>query len=353
MKKLSLFLALLIAAASILGACSSKNEEKKPSTGDDNKPKTDYKVAMVTDVGGVDDKSFNQSAWEGLKKYGEENNLVEKEGFNFAESNDDSDYMPHLNSLTQAGFDLIFGIGFLMEEAIKQIADENPEVNYSIVDMVVDKPNVASITFAEHEGSFLVGVVAAMQTKTNKVGFIGGVDMPLIHKFEEGFKAGVAAVDKDIEVEVTYTGAFDAPDKGKATASAMYNSNVDVIYHAAGGTGNGVFTEAKSLKEADPSREIWVIGVDRDQAEEGKTKDGDNITLTSMIKKVGVAVKDVADKGKDGNFPGGQILTYDLKSDGVGIAPTQDNLSKEILDKVEEFRQKIIDGEIEVPFERK
>ncbi len=354
LKKLSLILIMLITTATILGACGKKEDSDK-TTEQNGSTKTEFKVAMVTDVGGVDDKSFNQSAWEGLKEFGKENKLTEKEGFDYAQSASDADYLPNLTRLSKADFDLVYGIGFLMKEAVTNAANENPKTNFAIVDEeITGKKNVASIKFAEHEGSYLVGVVAAMQTKTKKVGFVGGVDMPLIQKFEEGFKAGVKAVDPAIEVVVKYTGAFDKPELGKTTAAAMYKSDIDIIYHASGGTGNGVFSEAKSIKEADPSRDIWVIGVDKDQAPEGLLKDGKtNITLTSMIKRVDIAVNDVATKAMDGKFPGGEVISYDLKSNGVGIAPTKDNLSDEILKKVDEYAGKIKSGEIKVPFERK
>src|SRR5690606_21232966 len=146
--------------------------------------------------------------------------------------------------------------------------ENNEDRFFAIVDDVVEADNAVSITFKEHQGSFLVGVAAALKTKTNKLGFVGGVDSPLINKFEVGFIAGAKSVNPDIEVEVQYAESFGDASKGKMIAADMYNNDIDVIYHASGGTGNGVFNEARDLKNADPDREIWVIGVDRDQHEE-------------------------------------------------------------------------------------
>src|SRR5699024_10590626 len=162
----------------------------------------DFTVAMVTDTGGVDDKSFNQSAWEGLQSWGEAHG-VEKgtDGFDYAQSEDDSDYLPNFSRLIKNDFDLIFGVGFLLEDSVEEIAEQYPDKYFSIIDTVADGDNVASITFAEHEGSFLAGVAAANKTNTNKVGFVGGVDSDLINKFEVGFVAGVKSVEPNSEVQ--------------------------------------------------------------------------------------------------------------------------------------------------------
>lgn len=346
-KRFGLSVSLLLTAGLILGGCGQQEQEE---------PKTDeFSVAMVTDMGGIDDKSFNQSAWEGLQKFGEENGLKKgKGGYDYLQSKGDADYATNLNKLVRNDFDLIFGIGYLMTDAITEIAEQKPDNKFAIVDSVVEKPNVASITFKEHEGSFLVGVVAGLMTKTNKIGFVGGVELPLIEKFESGFIAGVKAVNPNATVTVQYAGAFDKADTGKAIASSMYASGVDIIYHAAGGTGNGVFSEAIDLKKQDPNKEVWVIGVDRDQYEEGKVPGTDtSVTLTSMVKRVDVAVYDLATKTKNGNFPGGQAVEYGLKEDGVGIAPTsKNNVPEDVLKQVDEWKQKIINGEVNVPTTR-
>nr|WP_249316673.1 BMP family protein [Bacillus sp. FJAT-50079] len=345
-----------MAAGTILGACGTsgnkqggKDNEKEGANENKN-----FTVAMVTDEGGVDDKSFNQSAWEGLQEFGKEHNLEKgTEGFNYYESKTDADYATNLNTAVRNHFNVIYGVGFKLTDAISKIADQRKDNHFVIVDDVIEgKDNVASLTFKEHEGSFLVGVVAGLMTKTNKVGFIGGIESDLINKFAAGFEAGVKAVNKDATVQIEFAGTFTDAAKGTSMAAAQYGSGVDIIYHAAGGAGLGVFTEAKNLKQKDPSRDVWVIGVDRDQHPEGDVKVGDkteNITLTSMVKRVDVAVKDLANSAKEGNFPGGENVQYGLEENAIKISDSDEHLTQEVLDAVKEYEGKIKNGEIEVP----
>ena len=292
----------------------------------------DFSAVIVTDVGGVDDKSFNQSAWEGLEQFGKENKLEKGVGgYDYLQSNSDSDYVTNLNSAVQANFSLIFGIG------------------YAIVDSVVDLPNVASLTFKDNEAAFLAGVAAAKTTKTKQVGFIGGVEGFVIDRFEAGFVEGVKAVDPSIKVEVQYAGSFADAAKGKQLAAAMYSGGADVIFHASGGTGNGVFSEAKDIVTNDPKREVYVIGVDLDQDAEGLvTVDGKerHLTLASTLKGVGSAVKKFAQETKEGKFKSGNTI-YGLKDGGVDLTTAQ--LSPEAKKAVEEYKAKIVKGEITVP----
>ncbi len=348
-RKSGLALSMLLAAGTILGACGADKGKDKEGTTGAGKEDAKFSVAMVTDVGGVDDKSFNQSAWKGIKEFGEDNKLTKGDGgFDYLQSTDDSDYTPNLNALARRNFNLVYGVGFLMEDAIKEIATQKKDTEFAIIDGVVEEPNVASIMFKEHEGAFLAGVTAALMSKSGKIGFIGGMEIPVIERFEGGFLAGVAAVNPDIVVDNKYTGAFDKAELGKATAARMYSSGVDIIFHAAGGTGNGVFTEAKERKAADKDAFVWVIGVDSDQYEEGKVGD-DNITLTSMLKRVDVAVKDIAEQAKAGKFPGGETKTYGLKDEGVALADSRGAIPQDVLDKVDEFAKKVASGEIVVP----
>lgn len=354
MKKLSLFLAMLVIAVVMLTACGGSEE----TTETESEALTDYTVAMVTDIGGIDDKSFNQSAWEGIQAYGEENQLVEGEGYDYIQSGSDADYIPSLTNLAEAGFSMVVGVGFMMVDAVDEVAALYPDTDFVMIDGVVEQPNVASVLFAENEGAFLCGVVAGMTTKTDKVGFVGGMEGPVIEKFEAGFTAGVHTVNPDCEVMVKYAGDFNKPDVGQQIASTMYKDGCDIIFHAAGATGKGVFTEAKSIKQADPTQEVWVIGVDSDQWSEGVWDDGgtpddpsddQSVTLTSMMKRVDVAVKDLADKGKNGEFPAGETIVYNLASGGVGISEHTENLTPEVLEAVDTYTQKIVDGEIVVP----
>lgn len=354
-----LLFALLFGLVLLLAACGSDDAEEDTSNGEDasneeaaGDAETDFSVAMVTDIGGVDDKSFNQSAWEGITSWGEQQGLSKGNGFDYAQSDAPEDYVPNITRMVREDYSLVFGIGFELKEDIQTAAEQNEDVYFGIVDDVVEGDNTVSITFKEHQGSFLVGVAAAMKTETNKLGFVGGIDSPLINKFEAGFIAGAKSVNPDIEVNVQYAESFGDSARGKMIAADMYNNDIDIIYHAAGGTGTGVFNEAKDLKNADPDRQIWVIGVDRDQHEEGQIGD-DNVTLTSMVKRVDVAVEDVSTEAMNGNFPGGELLEFGLEEEAISIATTnEDAMTDEIISAVEEWEAKILNGEVEPPHTR-
>ncbi|WP_340007412.1 BMP family ABC transporter substrate-binding protein [Paenibacillus sp. FSL K6-0276] len=351
MKKVfKLSLVMLLAFTVVLAGCGNNNTKNAANgktnagtNGGTNAAKSDFKFGMVTDIGGVNDKSFNQSAWEALQALEKETGSSVK----YLQSKSNSDYEPNLNQFVKDGYNLTWGIGFDLGDAIKKVASENPNANLAIIDSVVDAPNVASVTFSENEGSFLVGVVAGLTTKSNKVAFIGGMESPVIKRFEVGFKAGVAAVNPEAKVTITYAGAYDKPDTGKSLAATLYNDGNDIIFPAAGATGNGVFNEAKSRNKAGGAK-VWVIGVDKDQSIEF----GTDVTLTSMIKRVDEAVKKVSKEVIDGTFKGGTTTVLGLKDNGVGISDTSKvNVSEEILAKVEEFKKQIIDGTITVPTE--
>ncbi|EUJ30019.1 Purine nucleoside receptor A [Listeria grayi] len=345
----ALALSLVLATGVILGACGANSKSGSGKKGDN------FTLAMVTDTGGVDDRSFNQSAWEGITKFGKDNNLTKgKDGYNYLQSASEADFKTNLNTAVRSNYDLIYGIGYKLKDAITEIAKQNPKKHFAIVDDQIDGlKNVASIGFKDNDGSFLVGVVAGLTTKTNKVGFVGGVKGPVIDRFEAGFTKGVKAVNPKAKVEVQYANDFAKADKGQQIAATMYSGGADIIFHAAGATGNGVFAEAKNLKKKDPKRGVWVIGVDRDQWDEGKVTANDgksyNVTLTSEIKRVDVAVEDLAKRAKDGKFPGGEKIQYGLDKDAVGLSDHQENISKDVLKKVDEYKEKIVKGDITVP----
>ncbi|MCI3861339.1 BMP family protein [Lactococcus garvieae] len=338
--------ALALASVTVLAGCRGRNTESASAA-------TDLKVALVPSTGGVDDRSFNQSAWEGLQEWGKENGLSQSKGINYFNASAVSEYTTNFNSAVSAGYGLIFGVGFDLQEATSQAAKNNPDTKFTIIDSVIKgEDNVVSATFADQEAAYLAGVAAAKTTKTDKVGFVGGMQSDIITAFEKGFTAGVKSVNPDIKIEVQYAGTFTDAAKGKTIAAAMYGSGNDVIYQAAGGSGAGVFSEAKALNatknEAD---KVWVIGVDQDQEYLGnyKSKDGkdSNFVLASSVKEVGVAVKDIANKTKEDKFPGGQVLNYNLKNGGVSLA--KDNLSDKTWKEVEAAKQNIIDGKVTVP----
>ncbi|MDM5327918.1 BMP family protein [Neobacillus sp. CF12] len=346
-RKIGMALSLVLAAGTLLGACGKADDKNEGATGGNKEEEKPFTVAMVTDVGGVDDKSFNQSAWEGLQAFGKDNNLEEgTKGYTYLQSKSDADYSTNLNTLARQDFGLVYGIGFLMQAAVDEIAQQQKETNFAIIDAEVKQPNVASVLFKEQEAAFLAGVAAAMATKTDHIGFIGGMEIPVIERFEAGFLAGVKAAKPTVKVDVQYAGAFDKAELGQTISSKMYSSGADVVFHAAGGTGNGLFKEAGDLKKKDPAREIWAIGVDRDQNDMGP-----EVVLTSALKRVDVAVKDLATKAKEGNFPGGEVALYGLEQDGVGVAPINDKVANkaDIEKAVQDWVEKIKSGDITVP----
>ncbi|MGY3725257.1 nucleoside-binding protein [Granulicatella balaenopterae] len=304
-------------------------------------------AAIVTDVAGIDDKSFNQGAWEGLTEWGKQNGLKQgAHGYNYFESDSESDYVRNFNMAVQTEYDLIFGIGYKLEKSIKEVAELNPVHHFVAIDSVIDLPNVTSVTFRDNEAAFLAGVAAAETTKTNQVGFIGGIRGVIVDHFEAGFLAGVKAVNPEIVVDIKYIDSFTDFAKGKAIASVMYESGVDVIFQVAG-AGAGIFAEAKEIVEADPSREVWVIGVDQDQSPEGYISEERNITLTSTIKGVGTAVKDLASQAMNGQYHDGEHLIMGLQEQGVGL--TKGELSESAQNSVEKYKNLIISGEQYVP----
>lgn len=356
LKKWLQTLTLSTVAVLALSACGSGDDNSsgggEAGEGESTEP-SEFKVGMVTDVGGIDDKSFNQSAWEGLQAFGEEQGLEEGTNFSYLQSGSLDEFEPNLRQLVRENYDLSWGIGFLMEDAIRTVATQNEDAQLAIVDTVVNDadgnpiPNIANITFKEHEGSFLVGVIAGLRSETDKVGFVGGVEGELIKKFENGFKAGVKSVNPDAEIEVQYVADFNDPTKAQQIANTMYSNGTDIIYHSAGDSGNGVFTEA--INRARNGENIWVIGVDRDQYAEGEYGTDESVTLTSMVKRTDQAVQIVSEDTMNGNFPGGEILEFGLDDSAIDIAESEQNLTDEDLSAVEDYKGQITAGEIEVP----
>ncbi|WEM62401.1 BMP family protein [Streptococcus parauberis] len=327
-----------------LAACGNRGASKS----DSKDAKTDLKAAIVTDTGGVDDKSFNQSAWEGLEAWGKENGLKKGAGFDYFQSNSESEYATNLDTAVSNGYKVVYGIGFALKDAIAKAAGDNTDVNFVIIDDVIEgKDNVASVTFADNEAAYLAGIAAAKTTKTKVVGFVGGMKGTVITRFEKGFEAGVKSVDDSIKVKVDYAGSFGDASKGKAIAAAQYAGGADVIYQAA-----GVFNEAKSINEKRSEDEkVWVVGVDRDQEAEGKYTTNDkkesNFVLASSIKQVGKSVELINKLVADKKFPGGKSTVYGLKDGGVDLATT--NLNDDAIKAVKEAKEKIISGDIKVP----
>jgi len=320
-------LVILLLASLVVTACGGA---ETAGGGDDT-----FKAAIVLDTAGLGDQSFNDSANRGLEQAKSELGIETQ----VYETSQPSDYEPSLAKAPSQGSDITFAIGFLQTDALANVAPQNSNAKYAIVDSVVEGDNVTSLLFREEEGSFLVGVVAGLTTKSNKVGFIGGLEVPLIKKFEAGYRAGVMTVNPDAQVLVTYAGDFGDPGKGKEIALSQYADGADVIYHASGGTGLGLFQAAQ---EKGPG--FWAIGVDSDQYELAPEN-----TLTSMMKNVDVAVFETIRDTKDGNFKPGTVV-FGLKEDGVGLAPTtSENTPQDVIDRANELGEMIINGEFTVP----
>jgi basic membrane protein A len=310
-----------------------------PATGDGST------VGVVFDITGRGDRSFNDAAGAGLDQ------AVEELGVTGLESTPtgDGDRAERVQGLVDEGAGLVIGVGFLFGDSITAVAEANPDTSFAIIDSVVDLPNVASLVFAENEGSFLVGAAAALKSQTGTIGFIGGVENDLIKKFEAGYVAGAQAVNPDIEVLTNYISqppdfsGFNDPAKGKELAAAQYEAGADVVYSAAGGSGLGAFEAAA---EAGAPGEVWAIGVDSDQYELVSAELQPYI-LTSMLKKVDVATFETISAFDSDSFAAG-VQVFDVASDGVGYS-TSGGFVDDITDQLDEFAAQIAAGEIEVP----
>lgn len=343
-KRLLSLAAAAILTASLFAGCGGQ----KQGAGGTTETKK-IKVGLATDEGGLNDKSFNQAADQGIKKAMEELKNID---YKPIESKKKDEYQPNLQALVDNNSDIVFGVGFQMGDAMTAIAKKYPDKKFAIIDSEVKEKNVVSLNFKEQEGSFLVGVIAGKMTKSNKIGFIGGKDFELINRFAAGYMAGAKTVNPNIQFDVRYAADFANPTKGEELATSMYNGGCDVIYHAAGGTGLGLFKVTKAMTK--PDKKLWAIGVDQDQAISVTDKSGNpiyaDVILTSMVKRVDTATYDTVKGVAAGTFAGGQSKVFTLKDKGVDIAATSSkNTPKDILDLVEKYRTAIVDGKITVP----
>jgi basic membrane protein A len=315
-------------------------------------------VGLVYDIGGRGDLSFNDSAAAGLEKAAADLGWVTVE----ASPNDDGSNRAELLQLAADANDMVIAVGFLFAGDAAAAAAANPDTNFAVIDdAMLDfgtgepvAPNAAGLVFAEEQGSFLVGAAAALKSETGKLGFIGGVCcFGLIEKFEAGFRQGALAVNPDIEIVVQYItdapdfDGFNQPDQAKVIATTMYEDGADIIYHAAGGAGNGMFAAAKEYSE-DNGTKVWGIGVDSDQYNTIGTVDASlqEYVLTSMLKRVDVAVFEVLKAQAEGNFIAGPQV-YDLSVDGVGYSTTG-GFVDDIVGDLDAFKAQIVSGAIEV-----
>ncbi|HEX7464804.1 MAG TPA: BMP family ABC transporter substrate-binding protein [Actinomycetota bacterium] len=352
----------LVAAVAVFGMLAAACAEEEGGGASATPTGTPVSVGMVYDIGGRGDLSFNDSAAAGLDQAAQDFNITVKElepnqgGTNRAEL---------LDLLASQDTNLIIGVGFLFAETVCAAGSKYPNVDFGDVDGFISKDtancpgahnlkpkdNIASLMFAEEQGSFLVGAAAALKSTTGHVGFIGGVDIDLIHKFQAGFEAGAKEINPDIVIDVKYISqppdfsGFNDPAKAKEIAASMYQGGADVVYHAAGGSGLGLFQAAKEYSDSSGTH-VWAIGVDSDQYQTAPTSLQPFI-LTSMIKRVNVAVYETIKSEVDGKFKGGYI-TFDLARDGVGYS-TSGGFVDDIASQLEELKAKIISGEITVP----
>lgn len=298
-----------------------------------------YKIGMITDTGGINDQSFNQGAWEGLEDLSKKTGAVTS----YIQSKQVADFVSNLEILIDDGNTLCWGIGYACADSILEVSKRNPSICLGIIDSVYPTvpENVACVMFKGQEGSFLAGYVAASFSKTNNIGFIGGIPGEIIDQFHYGYLAGVEYFNTkhktEVKVHVQYADSFSDVAKGKGIATKMYSQGCDVVFHAAGGTGVGVIEAAKENGK-------YVIGADRDQSYLAP----DNV-LTSVLKKVSVVIEDISIKYISGEPIGGKVFEYGIKQDAVGL--TMDNIlfPESQKDEIEELKKKIITGEITPP----
>jgi basic membrane protein A len=333
----ALVAALVVAAP----GCGKKSE---PGATGGAPAGTPYKVGLVFDIGGRGDKSFNDAAYAGLER------AKSELGAEYAtlETGEGTDREAAMRQLAAGGSQLVIGVGFLFSDDIRQLAVEFPAVKFACVDYTVKPddtlpPNLAALTFKEEDGSYLVGALAGLLSKTGTVGFVGGMEIPLIKKFEAGYRAGVKAVSPAARVIVKYAGttgtAFKDPTKGKELALSEYHQGADIIFHASGSTGLGVFEAGRELKKL-------AIGVDSDQYDQAP-----GVVLTSMVKHVEVAVFNTVKAAQAGRFQGG-VQVFGLAEDGVGWVYDDRNkalIPDAVKARVDSLKAEIVAGHITVP----
>ena len=312
---------------------ASSEEETEAETEEDIDG-TGFKIGMVTDVGGVNDGSFNQSAWEGLQRAAENFGCEVK----YIESKGDADFVPNIESFLDEDYDLIICTGYVMADAVRDAAELNPDQKFAIVDDAsnADLDNVTCMMFEQEQASYLVGLAAGYTTESNVVGFVVGQANETMNSFGYGYCAGVLDANPDATILQYNANSFGDASAGKTAVNTMVTKGADVVFHAAGGTGLGVIDGCKE-------NGIWAIGVDSDQSPLAP-----ETILTSALKRVDNACYDATKKAILGTLEGG-VATYDLAAGGVDIAPTTDNLSKDVLEKIEDAKKDIIAGDLVVP----
>ena len=352
------FIALALSALMVTGlvGCGSNNDNSG------NSGEAGLKVGMVTDSGTIDDKSFNQGTWEGIKKA--ENDLGIEKNYMQPAGETEANYLTEIQNLYDAEYKFIVAPGFKFETAIYKAQEQYNDAKFVIIDgepndgkdnyLVAD--NTVAIYFAEEQSGFAAGVAAAVELQTGELGFIGGMEIPAVQKFNYGFQQGVAYANENFgsnvslkDENIVYSGSFSDTALGQQLAAQMYDNGVKAIFAAAGGVGTGVITEAKT--RVVNGEEVWVIGVDSDQYDDGIYEGNKSVILTSAIKKVNEAAYQMIEAELNNEFPGGQSLIFNAKNNAVGIPEENPNLSEDTVAKVNEVLEAIKNGEIEVKTE--
>lgn len=307
---------------------NTESEEAAPE-----KDASEYKVGLITDVGGVNDGSFNQSAWEGLQRASEELGIEA----NYLESATDADYVPNIETFIDEEYDLIISVGYMLADATRQAAEANPDCRFAIIDdATIDLDNVTCLMFRQEQASYLVGYVAGLMTKTDNIGVVIGMTNDTMNLFGYGYCAGALDANENITIQQFNANSFSDPATGKTNAGTAITNGADIVFHAAGATGLGVI-------EACQEAGVYAIGVDSDQSSIAP-----NTVITSAMKRVDNAVFDTVESLVNGTLESG-VHTYDLSAGGVDIAPSQDLLPDDVKAAVEDVKAKIISGEIVVP----
>lgn len=358
-RKFGLAMSLILASGTLLGACGGGDKDN----GSNDNGKEAVKIGMVTDAGTIDDKSFNQNTWEGIQKAKDELGIQEK--YLKPAGTTEAEYLKEMGNLYDAGYRFIVTPGFKFETAVFKAQDKYKDAKFVILDgnphsgdfKPVVKDNTVAVFFAEQESGFLAGVAAALELKEGEAGFIGGMEIPAVQKFNWGFQQGVNYANENLGTNLTlkaenvlYQGSFDNVAAGGQIAAQMFDRGVDVIFTAAGGVGVGAINEAKTRGKA--GEKIWIVGVDTDQYADGIYEGDKSIILTSAMKKLDNVTFDLIKRELDGDFPGGETLTFDAKNDGIGLPEKNPNLSEDTSSKVKEVFEKIKSGDIKVAAEQ-
>ncbi|MDW7684903.1 MAG: BMP family ABC transporter substrate-binding protein [Bacillota bacterium] len=354
----SLFLLLVLALLVVMVAGCSPDSEPGTTDPNDNEPAA-LKVGMVTDAGTIDDKSFNQGTWEGIQRASSDLGVDTK--YLKPAGTTEADYITEISNLVDAGYTFLVTPGYKFETAIFQAQERYPDAKFVLIDgsphagdfAPVVGDNTVSIFFAEHESGFLAGLATALQLEEGEVGFIGGMEIPPVQKFNWGFQQGIAYANENYDTNVTiksenviYQGTFDNVAAGQQLAAQMYDKGVDAVFAAAGSVGIGAINEAKA--RANDGQEVWVVGVDVDQYAEGIYEGQKSIILTSAMKYIEQAAYDMIKAEIEGTFPGGQTLVFSAENDGIGIPKENPNLNADVQATVTEVFEMLKAGTLTV-----